>query len=164
MNGSRRLFQLFKNAVLLSLIRQMIDISADTAANSLFDALADASLLEAQRTLAHLLGYHYPNLADQRRLLLEAMAYCYSGRTELVTEPGREWTLDGLFSSYFDHTSRRIRDQQLDRLYGNKPLMIQASIAFIVIFFSFLNDHHYFVKGISATGISAGVAANGSPR
>jgi hypothetical protein len=33
--------------------------------------------------------------------------------------------------------------------------MIQASIAFIVIFLGFLNDSHYFIRGISAEGIKA---------
>jgi len=61
--------------------------------------------------------------------------------------------LDGLFSSYFGQPSKKIRDQQLDRLYQNKPLMIETSLAFIVIFLSFLNDNHYYVKGVSAAGI-----------
>lgn len=153
MNGARRLYQLFKNAVLLSLIRQMFDISADPVSQILFEALADASLLEAQRTLIHLQGYHFKDLSDQRALLLEAMNYCYSGRTDLVTEPNNKRMLDGLFSSYFGQPSKKIRDQQLDRLYQNKPLMIETSLAFIVIFLSFLNDSDYYVKGVSAAGI-----------
>jgi hypothetical protein len=32
-------------------------------------------------------------------------------------------------------------------------LMIQASIAFMVIFLHFLNDSKYYVQGISAAGI-----------
>jgi hypothetical protein len=154
LNGARRLFQLFKNAVLLSLIRQMADIRNSRPARQLFVALADASLQEAQRTLLHLLGRRYQNVANQRALLVEAMEYCYAGRTDLVTEPDRRWMLDGLFSSYFGHGDARVRDQQLDRLYQDKPLMIEASVAFIVIFCSFLNNRHYYVKGISASGIS----------
>ena len=154
LNGARRLYQLFKNAVLLSMIRQTVDISGDLATRSLFVALSDASLLEAQRTLIHLLEYHCPDLTAQRSLLLEAMQYCYSGRTDLVTEADIKWMLDGLFSSYFGETSKQTRNLQLDRLYHNKPLMIQASIAFIVIFLSFLNDDTYYVKGISASGVS----------
>jgi hypothetical protein len=33
--------------------------------------------------------------------------------------------------------------------------MLEASVAFIVIFLSFLNDEKYFIKGISARGIQA---------
>ena len=153
MNGARRLYQLFKNAVILSLIRQMKETCKNTACLTLFEALADASLLEAQRTLLHLLGFHFNDLAHQRELLLETMEYCYSGRTELVTEPDASWMLDGLFTTYFGQTSSQIRNQQLDRLYRNKPLMVEASLAFIVVFLSFLNDPDYYVKGIRTSGI-----------
>jgi hypothetical protein len=156
LNGSKRLYQLFKNAVILSLIRQMIDIEGNRSALVLFEALSDASLLEAQRTLIHLLGYHHRDPKTLRPLLMEAMDYCYNGRTDLVTEPNTHWMLDGLFSTYFGNTSGQLRNQQLDRLYQNKPLMIEASIAFIAVFFSFLNDHRYYVKGISPSGITAG--------
>ena len=153
MNGARRLYQLFKNSVILSLIRQMQDTCKHPTCQTLFEALADASLLEAQRTLIHLLGYHLKDLAEQRKLLLETMEYCYGGRTELVTEPDTSWMLDGLFSTYFGQTSSNIRNQQLDQLYQNKPLMVESSLAFIVIFLSFLNDPDYYVKGIRTSGI-----------
>ncbi len=156
LNGSKRLYQLFKNAVILSLIRQMTDIEGNRSALVLFEALSDASLLEAQRTLIHLVGYHHRDPKTLRPLLMEAMDYCYNGRTDLVTESNTHWMLDGLFSTYFGSTSGQLRNQQLDRLYQNKPLMIEASIAFIAVFFSFLNDHRYYVKGISPSGITAG--------
>jgi hypothetical protein len=154
LNGSKRLYQLFKNAIILSLVRQMVDINGNMSATSLFKALSDASLLEAQRTLLHLLGYHQRDPAIQRPLLMEAMTYCYSGRTDMVTESNTTWKLDGLFTSYFGQSTGSLRDQQLARLYMDKGLMIEASIAFIVIFFSFLNDPQYYVKGISPSGIS----------
>ncbi|KPJ75859.1 MAG: hypothetical protein AMJ54_13670 [Deltaproteobacteria bacterium SG8_13] len=153
MNGARRLYQLFKNAVILSLIRQMQDACKHLACHTLFEALADASLREAQRTLIHLLGYHLKDLTEQRKLLLETMEYCYGGRTELVTEPDTNQMLDGLFSTYFGQTASNLRNQQLDQLYQNKPLMFEASLAFIVIFLSFLNDRDYYVKGIRTSGI-----------
>jgi hypothetical protein len=154
-NGSRRLYQLFKNAVLLSLIRQHTPPAGQRAVKTLFDAVSEASLKEAQRTLIHLISYHVKDLADQRNLVLQAMRYCYSGRSDLVTKPDGSQLLDGLFSTYFRHKSGKVRNQHLDILYQNKPLMLEASVAFIVIFLSFLNDEHYFIKGISARGISA---------
>jgi len=155
MNGARRLYQLFKNAVLLSLIRQLAPASDRRARKILFDAIAEASLREAQRTLMHLVGYHLKDHHAQRNLIVDAMDYCYSGRSDLVTKPDGSRLLDGLFSTYFAPTRKKALDQQLDSLYQNKPLMIQACIAFIVIFLGFLNDSHYFIRGISAEGIKA---------
>jgi hypothetical protein len=154
-NGSRRLYQLFKNAVLLSLIRQHTPPAGQRAVKILFDAVSEASLKEAQRTLIHLISYHIKDVKAQRNLLLEAMQYCYSGRSDLVTKPDGSQLLDGLFSTYFRHKSGKVRNKHLDILYQNKPLMLDASIAFIVIFLSFLNDENYFIKGISAKGIRA---------
>jgi hypothetical protein len=155
MNGARRLYQLFKNAVLLSLIRQLAPASDRRARKILFDAIAEASLREAQRTLMHLVGYHLKDHHAQRNLIVDAMDYCYSGRSDLVTKPDGSRLLDGLFSTYFAPTRKKALNQQLDSLYQNKPLMIQGSIAFIVIFLGFLNDSHYFIRGISAEGIKA---------
>ncbi|UCG05720.1 MAG: hypothetical protein JSV83_17670 [Desulfobacterales bacterium] len=154
LNGARRLFQLFKNAVLLSLIRQNSTGTANETLQILFNAVCDASLKEAQRTLIHLMSYHCNDLSVQRDLVLDAMNYCVSGRSNLVTKPDGEQLLDGLFSTYFAHTSKKILYQKLDLLYQNKPLMIQASIAFIVIFLSFLNDSTHYISGISAEGIA----------
>ena len=153
LNGAKRLYQLFKNAVLLSLIRQKIGESSCYGLQVLFDEVAEASLQEAQRTLLHLTGYHVTDLEQQRRLLLDAMAYCYSGRSDLVTLPGANHPLDGLFSGYFGPNVKSTLQQQLDRLYQDKPLMLQASLAFIVIFLSFRNDTGYYIEGITAAGI-----------
>jgi hypothetical protein len=84
LNGARRLYQLFKNTVLLSMIRQQPSIGKGRALRILFEAVCDASLQEAQRTLIHLIGYHVKDTADQRNLLLEAMDYCFSGRIDNV--------------------------------------------------------------------------------
>lgn len=155
MNGARRLNQLYKNAVLLSLIRQLTFTPETPARRTLFNAVAEASLKEAQRTFMHLLGYHFKDQQALRRLILDAMDYCFSGRSDLVTKPDGQRMLDGLFSTYFAPADNRVLNQQLDGLYQNKPLMIQTCIAFIVIFQGFLNDPRYFIRGISATGIEA---------
>ena len=153
MNGAKRMYQLFKNAVLLSLIRQHGPGNGHRDTKILFDAVSEASLKEAQRTLIHLVSYHVQDLQTQRGLLLEAMQYCYSGRSDLVTKPDGEKLLDGLFSTYFRHKSKKKRYKELDNLYQNKALMLEASVAFIVIFLSFLNNEDFFIKGISAEGI-----------
>jgi hypothetical protein len=155
MNGARRLQQLYKNAVLLSLIRQLTFTTETPGRRTLFNAVAEASLKEAQRTFMHVLGYHFKEPGAQRRLILDAMDYCFSGRSDLVTRPDGQRMLDGLFSTYFAPTDGKVLKQQLDSLYQNKPLMIQACIAFIVIFLGFLNDPRYFIRGISIEGIEA---------
>jgi hypothetical protein len=155
MNGARRLQQLYKNAVLLSLIRQLTFSAETPGRRTLFNAVAEASLKEAQRTIMHLLGYHCKDHRAQRQLILDAMEYCFSGRSDLVTKPDGQRMLDGLFSTYFAPTDGKLLRQQLDILYQNKPLMIQASIAFIVIFLGFLNDPRYYIRGISIEGIEA---------
>jgi len=153
MNGARRLYQLFKNAVLLSLIRQHVPAASRREVRKLFDALSEAGLKEAQRTLIHLISYHVKDLHTLRSLVLEAMQYCYSGRSDLVTMPDGSQLLDGLFSTYFGKKAKKTRRQQLDILYQNKPLMLEASVAFLVIFLSFLNDETFYIRGISAEGI-----------
>jgi hypothetical protein len=152
-NGAKRLYQLFKNAVLLSLIRRHAPDTGQRSQKLLFDAVSEAGLNEAQRTLVHLISYHIKDVPTQRQLILEAMQYCYSGRSDLVTKPDGSQLLDGLFSTYFGHKSSRFRRQQLDILYQNKPLMMEAAVAFIVIFLSFLNDQTYYIQGISSEGI-----------
>ena len=153
LNGAKRLHQLFKNAVLLSLIRQNGVVRDDPVAENIFGALCAASLKEAQRNFMHVVGYHFTDLRQQRALLLEVMRYCQGGGSERVTLPDEHQLLDGLFSTYFGPEARQVRNQRLDELYRNKPLMISAAIAFIVIFLSFLNDQRYFVKGVSSEGI-----------
>jgi len=153
LNGARRLYQLFKNTVLLSLIRQKESVSTDSALKNLFNSICEASLNEAQRTLIHLVGYHHKDVASQRVLLIEAMDYCYGGGTDLATKPDKNHLMDGLFLTYFASVSSKIRKQRLDALYRDKPLMIQASIAFIVIFLNFLNDSSYYIRGISSEGL-----------
>ena len=153
LNGASRLYQLFKNAVLLSLIRQKIPADRSPEFEHLFDAVCSASLKEAQRTFIHLVHYRYRDTAEQRQLLLETMDYCHRGRIDLVTKPDTEFLLDGLFSGYFGFAEKKTLDQRLHRLYQNKPLMIEATIAFITIFLSFMNDPDFFVRGISDKGI-----------
>lgn len=138
--------------MLLSLIRKKGVVQDDKSTKLLFNTIAQASLKEAQRILIHLIGYHYTSVKEQRTLLLEVMDYCYSGKSCVVTMPNSSLMIDGLFSNYFGVSSSELRNQQLDILYQNKPLMIEASIAFIVIFSSFLNDPLFYVKGISAQG------------
>jgi hypothetical protein len=154
-NDSRRLYQLFKNAVLLSMMRRQKRDEDTSSAQVIFKAICEASLKEAQRTLIHVAG----SLKDGNRrtrlrdLTLDAMQYCYEGRISMATRPDQRHMLDGLFTTYFAADERTVRAQRLDELFGNKPLMIQASIAFIVIFTSFRTNPDFYVRGISTAGV-----------
>jgi len=153
-NGSKRLYQLFKNVVLLSLIRKKGVSDSTAAIQRLVKTIAKASLKEAQRIFVHLIGYHYTDIKLQRELLLDVMDYCYSGKTCFITAPDNNQMIDGLFLNTFGVLSDQKRAQQLDILYQNKQLMSQAAIAFIVLFSHFLNDPRFFVGGINADGVS----------
>ncbi|MBC8186405.1 HD domain-containing protein [candidate division KSB1 bacterium] len=154
LNGAQRLYQLFKNTVLMSLIRQKKAAQKDKVAMNIFNYLARASMKEAQRIVLHIFGYHQTSLKRMRILLIETMEYVQSGGIDSITPPIPEQRLDGLFMSIFDIPKKNIRERKLSELYADKPLMIEAAVAFIVIFLSFINDADYYVRGISADGVS----------
>ncbi len=174
LNGAWRLYELFKNAVLLSLIRQKGFVIAGQGFDVLFHAVAVASWNEAKRIYLHIWAYHQKLLGDPRKLLTEAMEYCYTDRINMVTRPDKLYRLDGLFSTYFDPPRREThpppktreemeevrkaqtanRQQKLNNLYKDKNLMVEAAVAFVVIFQNFLQDPDYYIQGISEHGIA----------
>ena len=85
--------------------------------------------------------------------MIDTMEYVQKGGIDSITPPGTGARLDGLFMSIFDSASKQIRHRKLSALYKDKSLMIEAAIAFIVIFLSFQNNPNYYVKGISEEGV-----------
>jgi hypothetical protein len=178
LDGAWRLYALFKNAVLLSLVRQNQDVGLDEAAKNLFRAVAKASIKETQRIFLHILLYHRDLLGSSRALALDAMDYCASGRNSVVTSPEGPHRLDGLFTRFFDYPPavtaeeaermepaeikalkrihKEARKKRLSGLYRDKPLMFQAALAFGSIFHSFLRDESYYVRGIETQGLAPG--------
>jgi hypothetical protein len=150
--GSYRLYQLFKNVVLLSLIRQKRSMYHDPDAQPLFVQLIRASMEEAQRIIIHIFDYHLKDVGQQRKLILDTMNYCYEGGTHEITKSGTRSRLDGLFMNYFEYSSTEEHRQKLDQLYKDKPLMIQAALAFVTIFRNFLIDPEYSIEGIYENG------------
>jgi hypothetical protein len=153
LNGAERLYQLFKNIVLMSLIRQQQAAKTDAISQGLFKALAAASMKEAQRIALHIFGYHESSVSTLREILKETMWYAQAGGFDEVTLPEKGHRLDGLLISIFDQAERNDRKKQLSALYQDKARMIEVAIAFATIFLNFLNDEHYFVHGISSDGI-----------
>lgn len=153
--GAQRLYQLFKNAVLLSLVRQR-DIDLEAAqARQLFEALAIASMKEAERTALHIFGYHLTDVEEQRELIMEVMEYSQSGGTARVTRPTDASALDGLFKTRFDQPDSKERKRSLELLNHDKRMVVQAALSFIVVFQNFLSDPSYWVAGVSESGIVA---------
>lgn len=152
LNGAERLYQLFKNAVLMSLIRQK-QAEPDEVAHFLFECLARASMREAERIILHVLGYHLRDASKARRLLLDTMDYIHQGGLERVTDPGGH-RLDGLLKSTFDHSVPAVRREMLAVLYEDKELMLETAVAFLVVFLSFLEVPEYYLAGITEFGIS----------
>jgi hypothetical protein len=156
LNGAQRLYQLFKNAVLLSLIRERRVATDDPSAHRLFEALALASMREAQRITLHIMGYHETAVDRLRPLLMEVLRYAQEGGMTRTTSPSSNHALDGLFTERFDHVNSVIRDQHLDELYRDKGLMLQAAVGFVIIFLNFVHSPDYWVHGISDHGIDVG--------
>ncbi len=153
LNGAERLYQLFKNIVLMSLVRQKRVGDSDHTRDWIFNALATASMREAQRIALHIFGYHETGVPVFRDLLIDTMKYAQAGGINEVTSPAGASRLDGLFVSVFDNPDHEARSRKLAPLYRDKPLMIETSIAFIAIFLSFMNDPDFFVHGISTEGV-----------
>lgn len=153
LHGAKRLYQLFKAAVVLSLVRRRHFSTDDPSTQNLFGALAIASMKEAQRIVLHICGYHLTDLPRQRELLLEVMDYAQKGNIDKITNPDSRMCLDGLFLSWFQDCDSREREKKLNELYRDKSLMLQAAVAFVVIFLSFLDDPHFYVRGISEEGL-----------
>ena len=149
MHGAQRLYQLFKNIVLISLVRKKKSAKGDMVAQRLFKGLVKASIKEAQRIALHLFEQHEDAVDRLRELMLETMSYVQKGGIDAVTSSKGAHPLDGLFMSKFANPDK----SALNDLYHNWPLMIEASMAFIVIFLNFLNDPDYFVQGISDEGV-----------
>lgn len=148
LDGSKRLYQLYKNTVILSLVRLKKADLCDEPTQKVCQALAHASMREAQRIVLHIFGYHHTDIARQRALLMDAMEYVHQGGIDAVTSPGVRHRLDGLFVTLFDGKGK------LKELYDDKPLMIEAAFAFIAIFLSFLNNPDYYVRGVTDEGLT----------
>lgn len=152
-SGSQQLYQLFKNITLLSLIRQGKSTEGDRNKEELFKALIRASIKEAQRIILYLTSHFRNDIPLLRKLLLETMTYIQNGGIEAVTPPNKKHRLDGLLISMFDDSNKRSRAKKLALLYADKELLIESALSFVVIFYSFLNNPAYYVRGISMTGI-----------
>ncbi len=156
-NGAMRLYQLYKNAVFLSLLRHE-RVELDEVGHKLFFSLAVASIREAQTILLHIFAYHLRSADQQRELLVDVMEYSHAGGFNRISNNGGH-RLDGLFCRYFVFEDKLAKKKGLQTLYDDKNLMGQAALGFMIIFANFINDGDYRIHGISAGGIEPDVGA-----
>ncbi len=152
-NGSRRLYQLYKNAIVLSILRQRGKDRIDPPTERLFHALAHTSLRQARQILVHLFIFHINNIHHQRSLLHEALEYCQQRRIANILPAENPHRLDGVFQSVFNIPDRAKLGKSLDQLYKDKPLMALVAIAFAATFSSFHNDPAFSIAGIDSAGL-----------
>jgi hypothetical protein len=151
-NGAIRLYELFKNAVFLSLLRSE-DVALDSPAQRLFNSLAATSINEAQNIVLHIFAYHVKDPRKQKSLLMEVMDYCNRGSISVINVEGNH-CLDGLFKKYFHYESKAVLKGKLRELYEFKETMAEAAVAFAAIFTNFLNDPSFRIEGITGEGIT----------
>ncbi len=145
--GSKRLYELYKSALFLSLINsERIDFSECT--QRLFNSLAIASINEAHNIMLHIFTYHLTDLKKQKDVLMNVMNYSNKGGLNKITTDNVHM-LDGLFTNYFESANKKQLKGKLDKLYRNKELMAAAAVAFAAIFTNFLNDEEFSIEGIS---------------
>ena len=147
------LSQLFKNIVLMSMMRQQQLDHLDDTTGRLFRALAETSSEQAQWVVAALLSAPTIDWQERRSLLREMMDYCAAGGMVAIHRKDKGGLLDGSFLEHFANPDDRIRKKQIESLYNDRPLFIRLLVLYIGMFASFLADPQYYLHGIDCTGL-----------
>ena len=147
------LSQLFKNVVLMSMVRQQQLDTLDETTERLFHALATTSSEQAQWVVAALLSTPALSCQERRTLLREMMDYCSDGGMVAVCRKDKGGLLDGSFLEHFGHPDDKVRKQQIESLYNDRRQFIRLLILYIGMFSSFLSDPGYYLRGIDRSGL-----------
>ena len=147
--------QLFKNVILLSMLRQQQLTDLDETTTRLFHALAATSSEQAQWAVAGLLSSPSLSWQDRRNLLREMMDYCAGGGMAAIHRKEKGGLLDGSFLEHFATPDDRKRKKQLEVLYYDRPLFIRVLVLYIGMFTSFVGDPRYYLHGIDRNGLHA---------
>jgi hypothetical protein len=145
--------QLFKNIVLMSMLREQRLDRLDDTTTRLFGALAASSSEQAQWAVTALLASPTLDWQARRDLLRQMMDYCADGGMAAVHNKEKGGLLDGSFLEHFAHPDDKIRKQQIESLYRDQPLFIRLLVLYIGMFTSFLADPQYYVHGIDRAGL-----------
>jgi len=153
--GVMLLSQLFKDAILLALIRSHGLDTQDVPTRRLFVGLAVAGIREAQWLALEMFNTCYSDVAKQRELLKHVMEYCSSGGINAVTSKEAGDCLDGVFLEVFMAGKIGQQKKMLTELFEDHEQLARMTLAFITIFASFINDPQYSLKGIERSGTTA---------
>jgi hypothetical protein len=145
--------QLFKNVVLMSMLREQRLDRLDETTNRLFRALAASSSEQAQWAVAALLSSPALGGQERRALLCEMMDYCAAGGMAAIHSKEKGGLLDGSFIEHFADPDDKIRKKQIESVYEDQPLFIRLLVLYIGMFTSFLADSQYYLRGIDRTGL-----------
>ena len=147
--------QLFKNVVLMSMVREQSLDRLDDTTFRLFRALAATSNEQAQWAVAALLASPSLDWESRRELLRGMMDYCATGGMAAIHTKAKGGLLDGSFLEHFANPDDNVRKQQIRTLYLDQPTFIRLLVLYIGIFTSFLADPHYYLRGIDSKGLHA---------
>ncbi|MDP8208367.1 MAG: hypothetical protein P9L92_17000 [Candidatus Electryonea clarkiae] len=149
--GVRLLNQLFKNVLFMSLLRQNQLDKKDSTTQALFDALAVASIREAQWIALELLAVKIKDTGKQRALINQIREYCIEGGITKVREDNKIGFLDGTILKRFAVSDKEIRKERLAEIFENNEFLASVTISFIATFSCFLNDPSFYIHGIDQT-------------
>ena len=152
--GVMLLSQLFKDTLLLAMLRNEGLDRQDETTWRLFVGLAVAGIREAQWLALELFNTVYDDVQRQRALLLDVMDYCASGGIDSVRVESARSDLDGVFVGFTSGT-RAEQKRMLTELFQDHERLARMSLAFIVVFASFINDPAYTLRGVGREGARA---------
>jgi hypothetical protein len=153
--GATLLSQLFKNAVFLSILRHDGLDKVDSTTERLFDAVAIASIREAQWIALELFADYQgeERVAQLREMVMDTMKYCISGGATDVRASETTHDLDGLFMNNYVVADKAERKNRLNKLFSDREYLTTTMLTFIATFASFLNDSEFAIRGIDREGI-----------
>lgn len=154
MDEAQRLFQMFKNAVLLSIVRRSEFDRVNFPAQRLFQELALASIYESGRILMNIFNQDILDYKKQRQLIFEVVDYSAKGGLDHITSSQQGHRLDGLFQGRFDQPDKSKRKQVLQQFQQDKELMAVSALAFLSMFENFLSSPNYRIGGVGGSGFS----------
>ncbi|HEY3445991.1 MAG TPA: HD domain-containing protein [Myxococcales bacterium] len=149
--GVMLLSQLFKDTLLLAMLRNHGLDTQDEATHRLFVGLAVAGIREAQWLALEMFNTVYKDVRGQRQLLLEMMEYCGSGGIDSVRAQGAAGVLDGVFVAFTSGT-KADQKKMLTALFEDRERLVRMTLAFIVVFAAFINDPSYTLRGVDRGG------------
>jgi hypothetical protein len=149
--GTMLLSQLFKNTLLLAMLRNHHLDTRDETTRRLFVGLAVAGIREAQWLALEMFNTVYKDVKRQRALLLDVMEYCANGGIESVRARDAANDLDGVFVT-FTCGDKKQQKQMLVDLFQDHDQLARIALAFIVVFAAFINDPCYTLRGLDRKG------------